>query len=398
MKMVQSREEITKNLQNRHKESYNSKDDSGKFGSIFKSGLPPGFNLWKCSEGEHIIDIIPFLTSSLNPNVTNPGIDWAYWLDVWTHGRIGPTEDAWLCNTRTLKSQKCPVCEFQMELRKIMALDEIKNDKVLATRLEAEIKSYNPSRRGIYNIHVLDTPAEEAKGIQVWEVAHWFMEKYLAELSKIPRGGGYIYFADPDTGKTICFKRQGSGGTNTTYLGHRLMDRQQPIENELIEQTWALSDHIKWPEYEEVFEAFFGLPYDKQSMPEMITMVHPDLAQFVTGAEVRTTAADVGLKIAEKPKPESAPAKTETVVPAETAAEPAETVVPAAEPDIEVAEAVDVYFASDNPCPEGKVWGADLDKFPECNGCPKWDDCADKADKLLEESKTQKPQLKTRPK
>lgn len=249
MKPSDRRKAMKEEMSQRLQESYNSKDDSGKFKSIYVKEKQGNTPMWKCSEDEHFIDIIPYLAGKQHPSVKEGKL--AHNLDFFVHRKVGVNEDSYVCLARTY-GKKCPICDEQAEIRKQDDYDE------------KYVKSLNPTRRALYNIVVRDNDKETRKGVQLFEVSHWLFEKELAELSKKPRGGGFILYADPDDGKTLCFRKKGNGPTNTEYKAFQFVDRDEPISDEILDAAVVLDELIHLPTYEEVKNAFFGTESDEE--------------------------------------------------------------------------------------------------------------------------------------
>jgi len=243
MKPSERRKAMKAEMAQRAQEAYNNKDDSGKFKPYLVRGRLGKVQMWKCSEDEHFLNFIPFVAGEHNPNVA-PG-KMAYALDVFVHRKVGVNEDSYLCMSRTY-GKPCSICEHQAEVRKQDEYD----DKFA--------KSLNPTRRVIYNIECLDSEKQTQMGIQIFDVSHYLFEKELAELAKKPRGGGYVLFSDPDEGKTVFFRKSGSGATNTEYKAFAFEDRDEPISDELLDSAVCLDSLLYIPTYEEVYAAFHG--------------------------------------------------------------------------------------------------------------------------------------------
>jgi hypothetical protein len=236
-------------ISQRTQESYNSKDSSGKFKSIFIKDALGKVEFWKCSEDEHFINIIPYLAGKNNPNVKEG--NWAYNLDIFVHRKVGVNEDSFICLSRSF-GRKCPICDEQARLR---SLDDY-DDKF--------VKSLNPTRRVVYNIECIDSEKESRKGIQLFDVSHFLFEKELAEIAKKPRGGGFILFSHPDEGKTVFFRKSGNGPTNTEYKAFKFEDRTEPIPDEILDAALCLDELIHIPSYEEVYNSYFGVEVDAE--------------------------------------------------------------------------------------------------------------------------------------
>ena len=215
--------------------------------SIFRPDLD--IPLWKCGEGRHVIDIIPYPVGKnwkLYP-VNKGGQrlkegDITYCLELYVHQRVGVDEISIICPRMTYR-EPCPICED------ISRMGENEQDIVNALK---------PRRRVIYNIVCCDNEKEIEKGVQVWEVAHWNMERHFKDLVVSPRGGGIIVFSDPDVGKSITFVRRGSGPNNTQFVGHAFVDRDYVISDEILESVFILDEIVVIPTYDDIKEIYYG--------------------------------------------------------------------------------------------------------------------------------------------
>jgi hypothetical protein len=300
-------------LLRRHEESVADKG-GGQFGSYVDIGkLPKGVGFWKCAEGSHTIDFIPFIAGPDMPQVSGGGIkenSFTWLVDLWVHRNIGVLENPYVCPART-NGDPCPICEHLQQ-----------------NRDSYEKKDYDAlkaKRRTIYLVWCHDNSEEKTKGIQLWDVAHWFMENNLKEIAERPRGGGTVTYFDPDNGKNVVFTKRGSGMSNTQFLGHRFDDREAAIPDNILDQSFALDSVIKYSSYDEIHKAFYGSNTDETEATPVDTTSN---APFVDDQPV--------------------------------AAEPE----PAQEPEV----------ASDE-CPVHGEFGADHDALEACPDCVNWDDC-----------------------
>ena len=353
------REQAEQLLQDAEQEQQQRDQETG-YGSYFlKDKIPQGIPFWKCGEGQHIIDIIPWHTGEDHPKGAGK---LAYSLVLWVHQNIGVLKDHFVCQSRAYKI-KDPMCDY-------LAKGRLPKDEYDAIRAK---------QRNIYLIWCHDTPAEEAKGIQIWEIAHFFMGKKLDVISKIPKGGGIVPFWDIDNGKSVVWERQGSGVDNTEFVGHRFMDREEPIPDEILDKTFAIDSIIKWKSsYEEQYEAFYGKPY---------IVGEGEVPETPPKDEKPITVQPTKEKPAKEEKAEE-PAKEEPVKEEKTEEPTAE-----APPTEEPAKVETTTQEGDNKCPANYVFGVDIDTKPECNGCPVWDECSDEADLLEEKKKESKGRL-----
>ena len=301
--------------------SYAHKDDTGKFASVFQEGI----KTWKCGEGDHEVDIIPYYVGEHHPTRKPP--DWDYVLDIWVHYGVGVNEDAFLCMAKTYK-QRCAVCDYQKKLRDLEGVDE------------DLIKSLNPKRRSIYNIVCLDNSKELDKGIQVWDSSHYLMERLLVPLTRT-KHGDKIYFCDPEGGKSVAFTREGSR-EKTSFIGHRLQDRTEQYDFEVVKQSFVLDDIIKQPAYKEIFEYL-----DDGGVQ----------SQDAVADEPKTAGRSLnGLRKPLGKDKDDADIDAATELPPRSAAPATST---------------------DGECPAGYEFGGDdWDNQPECAKCEIWSDCA----------------------
>ncbi len=233
-------------LQQRH--NAGTKKTGGRSFSIFlKDKIPAGIEFWRCKEGDHLVDIIPFYAGPDMPHgddgqpITEEG-GTDYVLDLFVHVNVGNMNKPYVCPFENF-GLPCPICEFMK-----------------ANRLEKEDwKKLVAKHRVIYLIWSHDSREEEKKGLQIFEVSHFFMEEKIEEIAKLPRGGGYENFSHIDTGKSLAWKRKGAGQDNTQYLGHRFIEREAPIPDRILDQSFALDTVVNMhPSYEEIEKEFKG--------------------------------------------------------------------------------------------------------------------------------------------
>jgi len=255
-----------KALLKRVEEAHQRMNEYGKFGRFYSTpaGSSAPLKSWKCKEGEHIIDIIPFLAGS-NHHQVKEG-EPTYLLDIWVHQKVGMNENDCVCLARNY-NEPCPVCEY---------LNSRRLEKDLTAEAEESLEALNPKRRCLYNIVCYDSTREEDRGVQLWEVAHFLFEKKILSVARNPRGGGFVPFSSPDNGMSIYFEREGSGMSNTQYLGHKFIDRQVPVSDEILEQAYTLDDLVNKLSYEELKEELLGGLVQQQKAAEQPAQVEGD--------------------------------------------------------------------------------------------------------------------------
>lgn len=342
-------------------QSSDSVDDRGGFHSYVKKGKRPRYT--KIPEGAFIFDIIPYIVGNdfqdTSRRYTADSIQ--YNLDIWVHQNVGVNNDQIVCLSKTF-GRPCPICEER-------ARREAQGDDFEA------LKPFNPKRRCLYNIWIHDSARnEEAKGVQILEIAHFTLERNLMNIAKHPITGKLTQFADPDTGKLVCFTRKGTGVKNTTYEGHQLLDRQiNPIPDQILEQAEDLTTLVEIPTYEEVYRKFHGVPetgaYTNAQPSPVPSASIPQAPQQAPQPLYGSEQTGYGELPQPAPIPTPAPAPAPAYNPNFNYSAPA----PAAPTSVPGAKECPVAAY-------GGKFGETVDKFPQCGGCSLWDDCAFAAD------------------
>ena len=356
--MAIDRSAMKSSLAKRQEASEQSKDDRGKYHGIFKDDVQ-GIRMWKVGEGDHEFDIVPYNAGENDPEKKIKPGDPTYVLILWVHGRIGISEDSYICMAKTY-NKRCPVCEYQASLRDSDASDE-------------EIKQWNPVRRTYYNVLVYDNEKEQAKGVQILDIAHYYMEPELLALARPRSRGGVetgekVYFSSPDKdGKTVAFNREGTR-RNTAYKAFKFIDRDYDLEDETLDQAKCLDEIIHIPSYEEVKEALYlGLPEKKEEVQEDIPS---------EGGRRRGRSATPAPSQAPKEEIKEEKKEEKQEVKEEKKEEPA--------PKVEVNEkGVDVLVC---PVPDG-TFGIDIEKLGACAKCDIWDPCMEENNRIMAEKR-----------
>ena len=333
----------------------------GRIGQgIFKDDIGE-VNIWSCKEGDHIIDIIPYEAGRID-TITKTG-DPTYCFELYVHRDVGPTQDQRvICLAETL-GEACPICEHRRLLQK-------------EGSDEANWKPLFPKQRNIYNIVCYDTDKEESKGVQIWEVAWFYMEKHLLKLAKGPmqrgsRKGGSsgidpnIAFADPDDGRSICFNVETEGKEYHEYTAHQFEKRDYEISDEILESAHCIDEMIKIPTYAEVHELYWGEPLDGEE-----NEIEEDIEE-----------------IEEEPKPVGRKKSNET--------KRRKIIEEVIEEDIP--EEAIMANNNETECPVGGEFGVDTNEYENCDSCEIWESCVKSKENdvededEIEEEEVQKP-------
>ena len=372
--MAISKEERKKRLLERMRQGMKKGGGDFESTSIFKPDLDVTF--WNPKEGQHFFDIIPYIAGSNDPDAEK-GME-TYCFQPYMHRNVGPNDKNVICLAKTY-NKPCAICEHVKELIRDGADEDLINEIKVQT---------NP--RVIYNIHVLDSKEDQKKGVQVFHTSHYIMEGVLLELANTPTTPDakdiepFTPYASPDEdGKTISFKRKGTG-INTRFIAHSLQDRDYSISAKLIKEAHTLDQLVYIPTYEEQKawlageEAEEDIDDEKMSRPvkEKEEKKSPkkevslqDELEGMNRAKLKKYIRDNDLKVSVKPKMEDS------------------DIVEAILGEIEGGEKDSTPSkGSDSECPEGFVFGTDLDEHDECGDCPEdtWKACAKKSEELME--------------
>jgi len=308
------------------------KSSTGEYSSILLTDkIPKGRSKWIPKSGVHVIDVIPFFIGGRHPTLPKGTLQWT--IRVSDHTRIGVLDESFVCPAN-LGRKPCPIEEYIQKMGKGIS----KEDK-------SKIKAKN---RNVLLVWVHDSPEEEAKGIQIWYTSHFFFGKHIDKICERPRGGGILNFWDPDNGKSIVFEIEKKGDDNLEYVGHRFEDREEPIPDSILDQSFPVDEIIKWESgYAEIYEAFYSKPYNPGEKENPSTT---------------------------RSLPKSLPAEEPQGVEEETMSE--ETRM---DEEAEVLENELLTEVGDSQCPSGYSFGDvnDIDTHEECKGCTEWDACAD---------------------
>lgn len=405
-------------LQKEYEESYATKDDRGfALGSIFDMEVIAklGIDIWRPDIGEHVIDVIPFYAGTQHPNKAQGLL--TYKVDLWAHQRIGSMNDFFICAASTWKRPD-PICTY-------MKANYIEDKK--------QYNAIKASRRCAYLIWCHDNQEQIDKGIQIFEVAHFFFEKKVAEIAKKPRSGGFTDWTHYDHGNHVYWsigktgKYEDPTGTkrdSIEYTAFQLLQRETPaIPDFILEQSFALDEAIKMhPTDEEVSQAFFGTttaPDDAPSPTEQERL--PKKTALERARENAKTQPTPPVKQREAkpddepkrfrpvtPKPEPEPEQTEdnavliknlvceecgedvydtpsgkvcasgheSIEGIERATEPAPKKPTPSKPKEAPAESKPVVY---RVCPAAEVggeFGVTIEQLDECDDCDIWEDCS----------------------
>lgn len=320
-------------LAKRYQASYQSKDsdNGGKVGVFDWKKIDTEISFFSPVEGRNRINIIPYEIKTKNHPLVKRGEfeigDLDYVLDFFVHRNVGPSESSVVCLKNTF-GKPCPICEQSALLRK--------------QGKEQEANELKPSRRVIYNVQDLKEPEK----VKVFETSHFLFEKELIDESR-DEEGGFVDFADPTDGKEIkfrCQEVQKGSMKFKEYKSFSFEDRDEEIDDELLEQAVSFDEVIRIPTYDEVQKILFG-EEDEDEIEES-----PKKKKVVEEDEETDEDDEIEL-----PKKKSKQVVEET------------------EDDDE--DEIEEPKKSSGKCPYGHKFGKDCDEHDDCDNCKIWDSC-----------------------
>lgn len=234
-------------LAKRYQASYESKGSSGgKSGVMDYKKVDGDVEFFSPKEGRNRINIIPYTIKTKNHPLVRRGEfeigDKDYVMDIYTHRGVGPSEASVICLKSTY-GKPCPICEYAAQLKK--------------QGKEDEAGALKPSRRVFYNVQDCKNPDK----LLVFEASHFLFEKELIDEARDDEEGGFVDFADEESGKEIkfrCLKVSKGGYEFNEFKSFSFEDRDENIPDELLESAISFDEIMNVPTYEEVEKILHG--------------------------------------------------------------------------------------------------------------------------------------------
>lgn len=376
-------------LAKRYQASYESKGSSGgKAGVMDWKKVDGEVQFFSPAEGRNRINIIPYTIKSKNHPLVKKGEfevgDKDYVMDIFVHRGVGPSEASVLCLKNTY-GKPCPICEQSALLRK--------------QGKEDEAGALKPSRRVFYNVQDLKNPDV----LKVFEASHYLFEKELIDEARDDEEGGFVDFADEESGKEIkfrCSKTSKGGFEFNEFKSFSFEDRDENIPDELLESAISFDEIMNVPTYEEAEKILYGRDEDDDSEDEEEEEDEVPAKKSSKKAVAKNEDDDDA-----DDEEEPAPKKTAKKKPAvdeddededldedeeeeKPAKKPAKKSKVVEEDDDDEQEDEDDEPPAKKPskkekdcggdckkCPFGHKFGEDTDEFDDCDDCDVWDKC-----------------------
>ena len=337
-------------LAKRYQASYQSKDsdNGGKVGVMDWKKIDREISFFSPVEGRNRINIIPYEIKTKNHPLVKRGEfevgDLDYVMDFFVHRNVGPSESSVVCLKNTF-GKPCPICEQSALLRK--------------QGKEQEANELKASRRVIYNVQDLKEPDK----VKVFETSHYLFEKELIDESR-DEEGGFVDFADPTDGKEIkfrCQEVQKGAMKFKEYKSFSFEDRDEEIDDDLLEQAISFDEVIRVPTYEEVEKILYGSEdEDEEEEPKKKKVVEDDSDDEDEIELPKKKAKKVVEEDDDEEEVEESPKKKKSFEDLD---------------DVEDEEEEKPKKSSGGKCPFGHKFGVDCDEYNDCDNCDKWDSC-----------------------
>jgi len=324
----------------RYANSYASRDSgSGSKGGVINYRNYDGeIKFFSLVEGKHRINIIPYVIKTKNHPLVKSGEaeigEKDYVLDFYAHRGVGPVEKTVLCLKNTY-GKPCPICEQAAALRKVGK--------------EKEANALKPSRRVVYNIEDLKEPGV----LKVFETSHYLFEKELIEEARDDDEGGFIDFADEEEGMEIKFRASKvtkNGMEFTEFKSFGFEDRDNPLDEKLLEDAISFDELLVVPTYEEAEKILYGDDEEDEDEDDEPKSKKSKKSKSRDDEDDEEDEDDED----DEPAPKKSSKKSKSN-----------------DEDDEDAKC----GGNCEKCPHGHKFGTDCDDFDECDDCDLWPKC-----------------------
>ena len=341
------------------------KEKKNKFSYI---NLPTGVKLFEVKKDTRSIhvDILPYIVSDEKHPERNdkyeiavPGTPW-FRRPFLAHKNIGSENVSIIC-PRSF-GHKCPICEHVKE--------RMKNGESWDDVSEIAAK-----KRSLFYVIPVDSDEYEDDTICIWDISDFL---FWDELEKeIELDEENEDFASLDAGKTLEVGLRWKQFGKNDYYETRFVkfNDREPFDESILEEIESLDNVFKVLSYEEIHSLFYEM--DAEEIDESADEDEDDAPKV---KRIRKTVAkDEEDEEEEKPVRRSRRVKEEPVEDIQEEEEDdqeeekpkrgARTAKPAAKKETK------------NKCPYGHEFGADCEKYDDCDTCDVYDDCLDESEK-----------------
>lgn len=345
--------------------------------------VPKGIKTFKFPDNikEFQLDFLPYIVTSKRhaerddtpgEEVAIPGSLW-YRAVVKTHKNVGGKEVTVACPK--VYGLKCPICEYQVKRIKDGADKE-------------EFKLLYPQERSLYWVIPIGHK-DYKEDPMVWDMSDFLFQETLVDVLKENPENEDFFTLDKGKTATLRLKWKKIGKNNFPEVVDITFKKRAPYEEAILDELPSLDDMIKVMSYEELDAAFFDIDEEDAGKLKDTDDEEPPVRQS-RRAPVKEEAEE------EDPPPRRKPVKEEEEPPVRSRRTPVKEEeeeppvrsrrAPAKEEEEEDTPPPRRSTRKTEPddeapkggkdkCPHGHRFGADTDKFDECDKCAIWDDC-----------------------
>jgi len=341
--------------------------------------IPKGIDMFKEEPSSRVsLDFLPYRVTSEKHmdrddslGIAIPGELW-YKRPFLIHRNIGGGNDVVVCPTSIGK--KCPICEYRAKLFKDGASKE-------------ETDALKTSRRNLYVVVPIGHKEYEEKP-HLWDISQYLFQEMLNdEIEDNPENA---IFPDLEDGLTLRIRfSEGSIGTNKFAEASRIdfKEREEGYGEKILKKVPNLDECLLIHPYAKLEKMFLELEDDDDASDSDLEDDENDstedseetMEEEIEGEKciacggtgenskggVCRICKGTGIKLRKKEDEDEKEKEKERKNP------------PTRRQRKSQAEEEE---AEENPCPFGHVFGADCEKYPECDDCDKWDECIDAQD------------------
>jgi hypothetical protein len=208
--------------------------------------IPEGVEIFQPKEGTVRFDIVPFEAGKGNPYAKEG--EWYYERTFYTHGRVGPNNESYVCLAKTA-GKPCPICEHRARL----ASDPDEGNEKL-------IKSLKPKERQLFLIHVVKRDEDGGKVMLYESSFHTFGKLLDKKRQDAEEDEPHISnFDDEKAGSTlkVSYSEEDAGGyTFLDAYSIEFKPRPNGLDSELLDHGICLDDVVKLLPYDELKRLF----------------------------------------------------------------------------------------------------------------------------------------------
>lgn len=353
-------------LNKRYQSSYETKENGngGRKGVMDWKKVDSEIEFFSPQEGKNRINIIPYTIKTKNHPLVKKGEmdigDKDYVMDIFVHRGVGPSEASVICLKQNY-GKPCPICEQADQFKK--------------AGKEKEAGELKPSRRVFYNIEDCKNPGS----IKVFEASHYLFEKELIDEARDDEEGGFVDFADEESGKEIKFRCSKTTKGNISFNEFKSFsfeDRDETLSDELIESAISFDEIMNVPSYEEAEKILFGDDEDdsddEDEKPAKKSKKQEDDDDDDDDEEDETPKK----KSLKKSEPEDEDDDDDEELPKSKKSKKQEIEEDDDSDDEEDEKLTKKSCDKDcGKCPFGHKFGKDTDEFDDCDDCNIWDEC-----------------------